>query len=65
MLKKFSGSSNFTPCRHDIWKRNTNDRCCEMAGKKMASYYGDTGRMKEELLPELIYPAIDEGIESL
>ena len=28
----------------------------------MASYYGDTGRMKEELLPQLIYPTIDEGI---
>lgn len=31
----------------------------------MVSYYGDTTRMREELLPELKYPGINEGIELL
>ncbi len=30
-----------------------------------ASYYGDTSRMKKELLPELIYPTFREGIHTL
>ena len=43
--KKFPDSSDFTSCRHDIWKRNTNDRCCEMAGKKMASWNLEKGNL--------------------
>ena len=31
----------------------------------MASYYGDTSRMRQELLPELTYPTFREGIETL
>ena len=31
----------------------------------MASYVGDTTRMKAELLPQLRYPSLDEGIELL
>ncbi len=31
----------------------------------MASYFSDTSRMKAELLPELAYPTLDEGIDLL
>jgi hypothetical protein len=31
----------------------------------MVSYTGDTGRMKEDLLPALRYPTIEEGIKIL
>jgi nucleoside-diphosphate-sugar epimerase len=31
----------------------------------MASYCSDTGRMKQELLPELSYPSLDQGIALL
>ena len=31
----------------------------------MASYFSDTSRMKAELLPELAYPTLDEGVDLL
>jgi len=30
-----------------------------------ASYYGDTSRMKRDLLPELAYPTLDDGLHTL
>jgi nucleoside-diphosphate-sugar epimerase len=64
------------PWRMPIWMIYTASVACEMASAVFKvpapltrdfitigrqSYYGDTGRMRRELLPELQYPTLDNG----
>lgn len=68
------------PWRMPVWMIFTAARLCELWSAAfytrspltvdfirigMASYYGNTSRMRRELLPELTYPTFREGIDTL
>ena len=68
------------PWRMPVWMIFTAARLCELWSAVfytrspltvdfirigMTSYYGDTSRMRQELLPKLTYPTFREGIDTL
>lgn len=69
---------NHKPWRMPVWMIMTAARCFEVFSRLfntkspltvdfikigMVSYYGDTSRMRKELLPQLKYPTYKEGME--